>query len=440
MQKDSSTPASKGVTRPKCSISILMVVAIQTFVVALVVLVVPLLFSVNSTRDSNHVSVQTGKAISASLVEKIQLDASIITAEAVDKYLQFVEDTITNFNLNVQNGLVDPYSVDSVYDQLRVMQQRTRLLDAIFLGLADRTFTIVRTDAIPYRVGLLSNNKTFVNCNLCNLLYPANSTDPMLVKRRTTQNWILRFGVTDFTRPDGIDTTPLDSLALDFAKRPIWIKAVAQDPSNQVVQWADPQLIFNANYTGVTAGLALYTKSKKFIGVFGISLTYMNMAEYVAGYKPTPNSFMFIMTGDGIMLVSSFNETLGNATTSIVKSLVNCTSPALVQISNYFSNLLKPNQTYTSLGPSAHYEIGNMFVQLTVAKRNMIIVNGVLKEDYQGAYDTILSNLEYSLDRKVSEIIGIGVALFVVTMLLGVLFTYLQISRPMYKVASYLKL
>ncbi|KAJ3279377.1 hypothetical protein HDU79_000646, partial [Rhizoclosmatium sp. JEL0117] len=146
------------------------------------------------------------------------------------------------------------------------------------------------------------------------------------------------------------------------------------------------------------------------------------------------------MTGTGLMIVSSFNETLGNSTTKTLKYLTNCTSPILLQISQFFLSILQPDQTYMSLGPVAHYQIGNMYVQLTAAKRDMIIVNGALKEDYQGGYDSILSELESELGKKITQIIGIGVALFVATLLLGVLFTYLQITRPMHKVALYLSL
>ncbi|KAJ3286284.1 hypothetical protein HDU79_006596 [Rhizoclosmatium sp. JEL0117] len=435
----SSSATATKITRPKCSISILFVVVIQTFVVALVVLLVPLLLSVNNTRTSNSLSVQTGRDISSNLVSTIQYDANKMAATEVDTWLSYFEETINNFQLAIFNGYVDPYSIDDVYDYFRMIEQRNQKIDSIFMGFVDTSFLLVRGDT-PNRVGLVLNKET-TGCRLCTLLFPENSTNPILVARKTSRNTLVRYKVLDFTVWNAINTSsPLDSLTLDYKTRPFYVAAMKQSQENAVVQWTSPYFVAGANYTGVGAGLPLYTRNGTLVGVVGVDLTYMNMASYVAGYKPTPNSFMFIMTGTGVMIVSSFNETLGNSTTKILKSLVNCTTPILVQISNYLSTILLPNQTYESLGPSAHYEIGNMYVQLSVTKRNMIIISGALKSDYQGDYDVIIDRLETTLSTKLNQMIVIGIGLFVFVMLLGVVFTYLQITKPMQKLATYLEM
>ncbi|ORY28394.1 hypothetical protein BCR33DRAFT_596347 [Rhizoclosmatium globosum] len=121
MTSEGTTQGTVKVHRPPCSISILLLVVIQTLVVALVVLLVPLLLSVRNTRDSNQLCVDTGRSISESLVQKIQFDANQLAVSAVNSWLTYIEDTITNFNLAVQNNVVDPFSIDSVYGYFRLI-------------------------------------------------------------------------------------------------------------------------------------------------------------------------------------------------------------------------------------------------------------------------------------------------------------------------------
>ncbi|KAJ3291445.1 hypothetical protein HDU79_002375, partial [Rhizoclosmatium sp. JEL0117] len=445
MTSEGTPQGTVKVHRPPCSISILLLVVIQTLVVALVVLLVPLLLSVRNTRDSNQLCVDTGRSISESLVQKIQFDANQLAVSAVNSWLTYIEDTITNFNLAVQNNVVDPFSIDSVYGYFRLIEQRPQKIDAIYIGMSDSRFLVVRGDT-PNRVGLLYNGNTFPNCTLCTLLFPPTTTNPTLLLRQTTKNILVRFKQLDFRRWDAVDTSaPMDYFPFDFTTR-IWYTQARRfekpGAGGAVVQWTVPHFIINSNYTGVTADLAIWAADGTFAGVVAIDFTYMNLAAYVSAYKPTPNSFMFIMSASGLMTVSSFNETLGNATANTLKHLSNCTTPILAQISTYLSKLLQPGQDYASLGPSASYQIGNLYVQLATTGRTppMVIVNGALKQDYQGDYDTVIDHLNSTLASNLTAIIVIGVALFVVTVLGGVVFTYFQITRPMIRLATYLEL
>ncbi|KAI9352838.1 hypothetical protein BDR26DRAFT_206270 [Obelidium mucronatum] len=253
---------------------------------------------------------------------------------------------------------------------------------------------------------------------------------------------LVRFQHLDFSYWDAVDTSkPMDYFSFDFTTR-IWYKQAIAQQQPTTVQWTDPHYIINSNYTGLTADLALWTRDNRFAGVIGIDFTYMNLASYVGNFKPTPNSFMFIMSGTGLMVVSSFNESLGNATLGTLKRLPECTSPILVQISNYFGSILKPNQSYESLGPVASFQLDNLYVQLALTKHlpSMIVVNGALKQDYTGDYDVVLAKLDFTLNDNLNKMIIAGIVVFVGMLFIGLLFSYYYLLRPMKQLETFLLL
>lgn len=153
--------------------------------------------------------------------------------------------------------------------------------------------------------------------------------------------------------------------------------------------------------------------------------------------KTTQNGFIYMMSGDGTVIATSWGAPLLDGSNHLIKSY-NMSDPLINMTANYIKSIINPSSltatNFSTIGAYQSYEYLDYFFQATVMTNSphYIIVNGGPSSDYVGVINTILkSTLDGSLVSSTRKILGISIGVFVFLVAISLIATYFWISKPL---------
>ncbi|KAI9334590.1 hypothetical protein BDR26DRAFT_866877 [Obelidium mucronatum] len=406
-----------------CTIPILGVVFAQTFVVAVLVIAIPLSICLNSWRQSNAVSSTSGAAFLSTLANKIQTNEGSIALVQLQSVLTQVEGALNDMQLSFSN-YVDMSNPQQIFDNLAQIQKYKGYSNNIFYGNAKNDFVGIINYNTLYAQLPLSN--TSPNCVLCQ--YPTQFT-PAQTTWATTRgsfskaNWnpkTLSYGNFTF-----LNTTYTPT------KRVWYTQAQNQTMSKSSIQWTNPYMFQDGN-TGITAAFPVFNKTDgSVIGVGGTDIQFASLQRALKSIQ-TNNTFIYIMTSTGTIIGTSSNEPLMKPDGTL-KTVYDLTDPYISRTAMLMRQLLLPGQDFSMMGPLLSLFYYGVFFQVRVMEKapHFVVVNGAPRSDFMGSLDEITAQLDASFNSKYPIAIGIAVGVFVVMVALGCVLTYYAITRPL---------
>ncbi|TPX50518.1 hypothetical protein CcCBS67573_g10086 [Chytriomyces confervae] len=424
-----------------CSIPVLIVVFVQTFIVASLVLIIPLIIAFQSMTSANDLSTSTGRNLANSLAIKIQNIEGELALEKIGSLIQYVTENTLGIYKTLQAN-VDTNNLDQVLYSFANADKYTAYAYNMYFGSYDNGMILLQKsgpEAIltTMPVGFAESHP---NCKLCSY-YTQNFSKADIewaVKRNTFSavgGWNLDtwtyygFGFANFT------FVP--------SQRPWYKLAATQNEKNAQVMYTEPYLFAGSGAgqtggatAGITAVIPLYDDKRFLRGVYGSDIAFTDMHATLLKMINTPNSFIYVMTRAGILIGTSTNESILD-TTGNLKQATEAVHPLIHLTANFLNNKLGSGKSdYTTLEGS--FEAQGMYFQLRALamEPHFVIVNGAPKTDYTGDIDAVLEELDNNLRASVQKIIGISVAVFVVMVCISCVLTYFSVTVPLSKITT----
>ncbi|KAI8840600.1 hypothetical protein BJ741DRAFT_705989 [Chytriomyces cf. hyalinus JEL632] len=411
---NSEMEKSKFKTR-KCAIPILAIVFLQTFVVASVVLIIPLVISFSAMTASNDLSTSTGRNVATGSLSKSN----------EWKHLAFA------LTLGYEGGAIkiihentlDMYKVISAYNNQSNLESLLFSFanEVKFTGYelymyygtpqdAFIQFQLTGHDAIWIKTPLGYNDPY---CNICQT-YQQNFTKAdreWMVKRNGSAaygDWNDKTFTYSNFRYDNQSYYP--------TRRPWYKQAATLDADNVKVQFT-PAYIYAGGTVSKIAGTPSFAANIPFFnanghlqGVFGTDISFTEMHNSLKSFLQTPNAFMYVITRDGLLIGTSSDESIVDATGLLISANQSAT-PSTRMTAQLFWNLLpEKNKDFTLLhGEQREHE--GMYFQLRALQfaPYFVIVNGAPKSDCTGDIDAVLQSLDDDLQSNVRKIIGVSI-------------------------------
>ncbi|KAI8608585.1 hypothetical protein BC830DRAFT_1174292 [Chytriomyces sp. MP71] len=429
-----------------CSVPVLVVVFVQTFIVAALVLIIPLVIAIQTMTSANQLSTSTGRNVADTLALKIQAIEGSLVLENIGSLIQYVSDN-TLAMYKTLNAYVDASNLEDILHTFAYSNEYQNYQLNMYFGTNDDGLLLLQGSG-PGAVLIVQPANDFStrhpNCKICQYFQQNFTTADWAwaTKRNTSSavgDWNLKtfsysnFGFANFT--------------FHSTQRP-WYKAAAvQDPNNVQVQYTEPYLFAGGGAgetggatAGITAVIPLFDQNKqRLLGVYGSDLAFTDMHTTLKSFVQTPNSFIYVMTHFGVMIGASNDESILDSTGNL-KPAIKATDPNIALSANFLYNMLPVNnKDFTLLGGSnSTFKYNGIYFQITVLPQppHFVFVNGAPETDYTGNIDTVLQQLNTNLQNSTTTIIWISIVVFIVLLLISSILTYLSVSVPLTKVTS----
>ncbi|KAJ3231241.1 hypothetical protein HDU78_007832 [Chytriomyces hyalinus] len=423
----------------KCAIPVLAIVFLQTFVVASVVLIIPLIISFSAMTASNDLSTSTGRNVANRLAVKIQRVEGSLALESIGAAIRIIH----------QNTL-DMYKVISAYNNQSNLEsllfsfanevKYTGYELNMYYGTQQDAFIQFQLsghDAVWIKTPLGYNDP---DCNICQT-YQKNFTKAdreWMVKR----NGSAAYGDWD-AKTFTYSNFRYDNLSYYPTRRPWYKQAATLDADNVKVQFTPPYIYAGGTVSMiagtplVAANIPFFNANGRLQGVFGTDISFTEMHNSLKSYLQTPNAFMYVITRDGLLIGTSSDESIVDATGFLISANQSATPSTRITAQLFWSLLPENNKDFTLLhGEQREHE--DLYFQLRALPfaPYFVIVNGAPKSDYTGDIDAVLQSLDDNLQSNVRKIIGISVGVFVAMVFISCVLTYFSVSVPLAKITS----
>ncbi|KAJ3017477.1 UNVERIFIED_CONTAM: hypothetical protein HDU68_011675 [Siphonaria sp. JEL0065] len=422
-----------------CSFPVLLVVFIQTFIVASLVLIIPLVISFQSMQSSNNLSVNTGRSVADSLAVKIQtISGSLALNQLTATINEVNSDTLAMYETMM--AYVDRANIQSIFENFAYAVKYKKVKLDMFYGTIDDQFILLQESGLGAILFVTPGNYfPNPNCSMCvNFANTWTAEQLKWVKIRDCNTASGTWDEKSWTAKDW----EFANFTLRASGRPWFKQAATLTPATARPQYTDPYMYAGGGSVGETAGgiagitvsYPFFDAAGKLMGVYGSDISFVDMHRMLKQFVQTPNSFMYVMTRKGNMIGTSGNESIIDDAGNL--KLVNqSTTPNIKLTIQYLQNLLPANNIDYSLlgGQQSTYEVNGIYFQLQVMPQDpyYVIVNGAPKTDYTGNIDTVLEQLKVTLANDVKQIIGIAAGVFVAMVVVSCILTYFSVTVPL---------
>ncbi|KAI8823824.1 hypothetical protein BJ741DRAFT_654937 [Chytriomyces cf. hyalinus JEL632] len=433
---NSEMEKSKFKTR-KCAIPILAIVFLQTFVVASVVLIIPLIISFSAMNTSNDLSTSTGRNVANRLAVKIQRVEGSLALESIGGAIKIIhENTLDMYK--VISAYNNQSNLDSLLFSLANEVKFTGNELCMYYGTQQDAFIQIQLtghDAIWIKTPLGYNDPY---CSICQT-YQQNFTKAdreWMVKR----NGSAAYGDWD-DKTFTYSNFRYDNQSYYPTRRPWYKQAATLDADNVKVQFTPPYIYAGGTVSkiaGITANIPFFNANGHLQGVFGTDISFTEMHNSLKSFLQTPNAFMYVITRDGLLIGTSSDESIVDATGLLISANQSAT-PSTRITAQLFWNLLPENNKDFTLLHGEQKEHEGMYFQLRALQfaPYFVIVNGAPKSDYTGDIDAVLQSLDDNLQSNVRKIIGVSVGVFVAMVFISCVLTYFSITSIMIDATSF---
>ncbi|KAJ3226210.1 hypothetical protein HDU81_007428 [Chytriomyces hyalinus] len=424
-----------------CSIPVLIVVFVQTFIVASLVLIIPLVIAFQSMTAANDLSTSTGRNLANSLAIKIQNIEGELALENIGSLIQYVSENTLGIYKTLQ-AYVDTNDLTQVLYSFANADKYTSYAYNMYFGSYDNGMILLQKSGPEAILTTMPSGfaAAHPNCKICNY-YTQNFSQADIewsIKRNTyagVGGWNLdtwtysNFGFANFT------FVP--------SQRPWYKLAATQTQKPAQVMYTEPYLFAGAGVgqtggatAGITAVIPIYDDKQFLHGVYGSDIAFTDMHATLTKMVNTPNSFIYVMTRSGVLIGTSTNESILD-TTGNLKTATDASHPRIHLTANFLNDRLGSGKSdFTTLEGS--FEAEGMYFQLRALamEPHFVIVNGAPKTDYTGDIDAVLQELDNTLRSSMQKIIGISVAVFVVMVCISCVLTYFSVTVPLSKITT----
>ncbi|KAI8831800.1 hypothetical protein BJ741DRAFT_616149 [Chytriomyces cf. hyalinus JEL632] len=175
-QTSSRTSVTTGpkLKRRACSIPLLIIVFLQTLIVATVVLIIPLFIAISTMSSSSALSTSTGKRVAESLAVKIQSAEASLAVENIGSFIR----RINKKTMHMRKAISLETNLKNLESVLRVMandEKYTGYKLPMFYGTSRDAFIQIQQNGSRAIWTWMPSNYTDNDCKMCQL-YTQNFT------------------------------------------------------------------------------------------------------------------------------------------------------------------------------------------------------------------------------------------------------------------------
>ncbi|KAJ3225189.1 Gamma-aminobutyric acid type B receptor subunit 2 [Clydaea vesicula] len=385
-------------------IPIMIMVIMQTFLVSLLILIIPLILSLISINESNSTGIRTSEEISRNLAQQLQskqMDNALLN---IDKYFLGVETFVTIVNITFLASETEFDNYDVLYRTFLKMHEKFAPIQAVYFAQeSDKNFIGIKclnyTDPLKNLVYMQSFTSSPTKpCRTCK---PFNET-----KSKVIGYYPIDVFGTGYPTITNISTT--SERIYDAFGRKWFINSSKYSKFNASLLWTDVYRSTSGELD-ITVSYPFFNKFGNLSGVFGVDITLDELSHSIRNMVGTPNGFVYILSQNGELIVSSGLEPIYNSFNNKSIRPSEMKNSYLKTTGLFLENLITGGNTsavinYNLLNlednNTAIFEVNDIFFQVKkVPKRIpiMYLVNGGPREDYVGEIDTIQTKLENEL-------------------------------------------
>ncbi|KAJ3223832.1 hypothetical protein HDU81_008954 [Chytriomyces hyalinus] len=386
-------------------VSLLWVVFIQTFVVASVVLVIPLVIFLLAIAQCNSLSVAAGVGIANTLAIRIQnLEVSLV--------MESIGSLITSVNENSldMSKIISVYGNDSNLDSMFfAFANEVKYLNypmSMYFGTKAGTFVYLKgtgKDAIWITTPYGFSDPGSRLCETYQQNYTAEDWE--WARKRNSSTGFGAWDQDSWTFSGFYDA----NLTYLPTERPWYRQAAILTPLNAQVQYTEPYAFAgsedgkNFGIAGISSNYPFFDSHGQLSGVYGTDVSFADMHDTLSKYLNTPNSFMYCITRRGQLVGTSSNESIISADGEMKFANESSTEPTKLTAQFLWNLVPKDRERDFTLLSGRLWEYGGYLFQVRAMEDPpyFVVVNGAPKSDYTGDIDLMMSDLESAFSRNV---------------------------------------
>ncbi|KAJ3225854.1 hypothetical protein HDU78_010515 [Chytriomyces hyalinus] len=390
---------------------------------------------------ANELSTSTGRNVANELAVNIQHIEGELALAKIGTLLQYVTENTLGIYKSLQ-AYVDTDNFDEILYSFANANKFTGYPYNMYVGTYDDAMIVLQQSG-PTAI-LMTTPIGFAEkhpkCKICRDMYQ-NFT-------QADMEWSIKldtYAIAGGWNLESMTYSGFQNANFSFkaTRRPWYKLAALQDSKKVSVVYSDPYLFAGGGVGetgGATAGIAVaipYYDNKDFLrGVYSSDIAFTDMHDTLTKMLHTPNSFIYVMTRNGILIGTSTNESVLDPTGNL-KLAVDASHPRIHFTANFLKDKLAVGKTDFSVLEGS-FEADDMYFQVRALAQEprYVIVNGAPKTDYTGDIAAVLTQLDETLKSNVEKIVAISVAVFVIMVLISCILTYFSVTVPLAKITA----
>ncbi|KAJ3249602.1 hypothetical protein HDU77_007689 [Chytriomyces hyalinus] len=413
------------------TIPVLLLVFVQMFLVAAIVLIIPLVISYSAMLSSNELSASTGRNVTHSLAVKIQSAEASLALESINSLIKAINEKTLHMHKAI-SAYNNQSNIDSIFYSFANEVKYTKYDLVMYYGSPDNAYIMLQKSG-PKSVWITTpigyNNP---DCRMCQY-YQQNYTAinfELAGQRNGSAAW------GDWDEDSWVFSNfRYDNTSYYCTRRPWYQQAARLSPDNVYPQYTSPY-IFAGGTSNLVAGI---TVARRLTGVYGSDLSFTEMHDMLRKLLQTENSFMYVMTRDGMIVGTSTNESLVDLSTNNLIHANESSSPLTRSTAQYLWALeSKSDQRDFTKFDGERWDLEDLTFQLVAMKEApyLVIVNGAPKNDYAESINRVQQDLEETGRHTVRKSIGISAVGFLLVVAISCFVFYFSVARPLAIITS----
>ncbi|KAI8619335.1 hypothetical protein BC830DRAFT_1104773, partial [Chytriomyces sp. MP71] len=425
-----------------CTIPVLVATFLITFMAASIELVAPLIISSNEIGVANIKSASAGQSVARELATKIQRVEGSLALQSIGRLIGTINENVLDM-VKIINEFVDQSDPTALLIAFANEIKFTGNSLGMFYGSMSNTFIYIMGSG-PDSIWMVTPPKfQDSSCKLCTK-YRQNYTAKDF-EWSEKLNCSVAFGdwnADTFTWSN----FRFQNITYFPTQRPWFKQAIKQQgPGNATIQYVGPYLYApggnsRISSAGMTAAYPFFDKEGLPQGVYGYDISFESIHGELQAYLQTPNSFVYVMTPDGLLVGASTNESIVNSKGSLIYANESTTF-STSKTAQHIWRMLPDNKKDFTVLDGGTFQHEEWFFQLRALPYSpyFVVVNGAPSTDYTGDIDQLIAKIQQSQNRNTNVIIGTTISVFALTMSVGCLLTYYQVTVPLKKMTAILQ-
>ncbi|TPX74295.1 hypothetical protein CcCBS67573_g04446 [Chytriomyces confervae] len=420
-----------------CTIPLLAVIFLKTFVMTSFVVVVPLIISFAAMEAANELSTSSGREVAQSLAVQIHGAEASLALERIDSFVRLINEQTVHMYKSI-SAYGNQSNFDSILSIFANEVKYTGYNLIMYYGRRDDAF--LQLEVTAERAIWITT--------------PADYQDPECLICQQLRDSLTRAHVNQATRRNmsaaWADWNQESFKAGNFSfsdqpyqctKRPWYKQAASLSPDNVHVQYTEPYIFAGgiiSSLSGITVNIPFFDSDGLLTGVYGSDITFVDMHKILTEFLQSETAFMYAMTSDGQLIGTSSNETIVDSNGNLIRANES-TSPWTRSTAQFLWKLQPSGRKndFTELD-GLRWELEDMSFQLRAMKEapHFVIVNGALKGDYATTINDLKQDLKELEVSCLHMLVWISAVCFVAVVGMSMSLNYVVIVRPLEQITS----
>ncbi|KAJ3394389.1 hypothetical protein HDU80_010496, partial [Chytriomyces hyalinus] len=420
-----------------CTVPLLAVFFLETFVTASFVVVVPLIISFAAMEAANELSTSSGLEVAQSLAVQIHGAEASLALERIDSFVRTINEQTVHMYKSI-SAYGNQTNLDSILSIFANEVKYTGYNLIMYYGRRDDAF--LQLEVTAKRAIWITNPAGYQNpdCLICQQVRDslAQANVNWATRQDTSAAWAdwnqESFKAGNFSFSDQ---------SYHCTKRPWYTQAASLNLDNVHVQYTEPYIFAGgiaSSLAGITVNIPFFDAEGLLTGVYGSDITFVDMHKILTEFLQSETAFMYVMTRDGQLVGSSSNETLVDSDGNLIRANESA-SPWTRSTAQFLWQLQSSgrNNDFTELD-GLRWELEDMSFQLRAMKEapHFVIVNGALKGDYATTINDLKQDLKELEVSCLHMLVWISAVCFVAVVGMSMSLNYVVIVRPLEQITS----